>query len=192
MFIDSFPPIGDLCYPSKVQNNKITTSAIITKVKPAYPSKLYSSPAPSAEEVCVQLFNGKIDEAGAKKLGLTTTYGGTSATSDGFFGSSRGNAFGSASNLGEYISNNAGSLGGYSSFGSIAQYAKPLAYNLGGLKSYGSSSNVGYSGSSSIGGYGSTGYSAYGSGSDVEVIENYESNYDDSGMFLKIYNFGSK
>lgn len=192
MFIDSFAPIGDLCYPGKVQNGKITANVITnykTKVTPAYPSKVCSSPTSHAEEVCVQLLNGQIDEAGAKKLGLTTAYSGTSAASGGLFGSSSGNAFGSASNLGEYISNNAGSLRGHSSSGSIAQYATPLAYNLGSLGSHGSSNSVGYSGSSNIGGYSSTGYSAYGSGSNAEVFENYESNCDDSGMFLKIYNF---
>lgn len=198
MFIDSFPPIGDLCYPSKVQNGKvqaITTTK--TKVTPAYPSKITcSSPTPEQVQVCVQTLNGQVDEAGMRKLGLTSAY---SVASDGLFRRlSSGNAFGSASSLGKYISNNAGSTHG----------------SLGG---YSSSGSVGYSGASSVGGYSSTGYSKYGSGyadtsvgslgqlnskissygnefgSDVEVAGSYRSNCDDfgdeAGMFLKIHNF---
>lgn len=186
MFIDSFPPIGDLCYPNKAQNGKFHATTTKTKVTPAYPSKITCS-SPTPEQVCVQVLNGQVDEADVKKLGLTTAYSGSSTASNELFQRlSSGNAFGSSSRLGEYILNNPGStqygsLEGYSSSGSV-----------GGYSTYGS----GYT-DSSVGNLEqfNSKFNSYGNkfGSDVEVAGSYSSNCgdfgDESGMFLKILNF---
>lgn len=190
MFIDSFQPIGDMCYPSKVQNGKvqaITTTK--TKVTPAYPSKITCS-SPEEIQVCVQTLNGQVDEAGIRKLGLTSTY---NVASDGLFRRlSSGNAFGSANSLGKYISNNAGSLGGYSSSGSVG-YSGARG-SLGGYSStgYNTYPGSGYAGTS-VGSLGHFKTNSYENEFGSEVAGSYRSNCgdfgDEAGMFLEIHNF---
>lgn len=109
-FVDSFPPIGDLCYPSSARSGKFQ---VTTKVTPAYPGKIKCAP-PIPYEVCVQVLNGQIDEAGLRKLGFATN-----------------------GRLGEYISRDgvATRTGGFGSYGSA--YAGSSAWNgYGGLVGY--------------------------------------------------------
>ncbi|XP_071641920.1 uncharacterized protein [Temnothorax longispinosus] len=128
--VPSFPPIGDLCYPgSSPRSDKFQ---VTTKVTPAYPGKIKCVP-PIPYEVCVQILNGQIDEAGLRKLGLAT-----------------------GGNLGKYISNDVsgaatqggfyGSLGGYGGYAGVGSSASSTA---------GSSAYGGFGGYGGYGGYGS-------------------------------------
>lgn len=96
-----------------------------TKVTPAYPGKIKCVP-PIPYEVCVQVLNGQIDEAGLRKLGLAT-----------------------GGKLGEYASNLARTATRYSGLGGRGSIVGSSAYGLGsyvgtgiGQSSVATSSNV--------------------------------------------------
>lgn len=98
-----------------------------TKVTPAYPGKIKCAP-PIPYEVCVQVLNGQIDEAGLRRLGLAT---------DGKFE--------------EYAkaATRYGSFGGYGSTANLYGYANSGASSYGYANSGASSSAYGYGASSS-------------------------------------------
>ncbi|KAL0122415.1 hypothetical protein PUN28_007264 [Cardiocondyla obscurior] len=111
--VPSFAPIGDLCYPNSPRSSKYQ---VTTKVTPAYPAKIKCAPS-VPYEVCVQMLNGQIDEAGLRKLGLATR---------GKFGSYQSNnlargtrVYGGLGRYGSYAGSSASSVAG-SIAGSIA------------------------------------------------------------------------
>ncbi|KYN03537.1 hypothetical protein ALC62_05664 [Cyphomyrmex costatus] len=75
--VPSFPPIGDLCYPSQPNSYKYQ---LTTKVTPAYPGKVKCAP-PIPYKVCVKVLNGQVDEAGLRELGYGRGYTGANAGS---------------------------------------------------------------------------------------------------------------
>lgn len=181
-FVNSFEPIGDMCYPEKSAKVEITT-----KVTPAHPGKIKYSSVPS--KICLKVVNGKIDPTELKKLGPLIAYstvnalgfGASSYSKSGAYTSSNaGNVISEPSNFGSYASNSASSLGGYglgnndgysgssSSSGILGKYGLGGTNNYGGYSGSSSSSGSfgGYSGSSSssgsFGGYGLGGTNNYG------------------------------
>jgi len=146
MFVDSFPPIGDLCYPSPPSSK----FQVITKVKPAYPGKIKCAP-PIPYKVCVKILNGQIDEAGLRELGLATdgSIGGSATIFDKYisndvtklatrYGSHAGAGAGSTT-YGSYSGANAGSIA-YGSYAGAS--AGSTAYAGIGRSSIATSSNV--------------------------------------------------
>ncbi|XP_029169245.1 putative GPI-anchored protein pfl2 [Nylanderia fulva] len=157
--VPSFPPIGDLCYPNKLENGKLQ---VITKVTPAYPSKVKCTP-PTSEKICVDVHNGQIDEADLKKLSLSASSS-ASAASGKLLGQLNGaSAFASANSLGKYTLSNAGSTAQYGNFGGYGSSSSAGYSSLSGLGGYSSSGSAGYSSLGGLGGYSSSGSAGYSS-----------------------------
>ncbi|XP_011874793.1 PREDICTED: uncharacterized protein LOC105565862 [Vollenhovia emeryi] len=152
--VPSFPPIGDLCYPNVQRSGKFQ---VTTKVTPAYPGKIKCVP-PIPYEVCVQVLNGQIDEAGLRELGYAT-----------------------GGKLSDYISRDAGrttSLGGYRSY--AGSRASSTGYDLAGYAnsgaaSYGYASAAAASADARASLAGSYGYSSEFNnvGDNTEFLEDY-------------------